>query len=66
VPEDDPAVDTVSDIWRTADWHEREIYDMMGIRSTITRTCGDPDVGRLSILSAAEGIPGAGIAERYA
>jgi NADH-quinone oxidoreductase subunit C len=32
VPEDDPAVDTVSDIWRTADWHEREIYDMMGIR----------------------------------
>jgi NADH-quinone oxidoreductase subunit C len=26
------AVDTVSDIWPTADWHEREIYDMMGIR----------------------------------
>src|SRR5439155_209310 len=25
-------VDTVSDIWPTADWHEREIYDMMGIR----------------------------------
>lgn len=23
--------DTVSDIWPTADWHEREIYDMMGI-----------------------------------
>ncbi len=26
------AVDTVSDIWPTANWHEREIYDMMGIR----------------------------------
>src|ERR1043166_6604338 len=23
-------VDTVSDIWATANWHEREIYDMMG------------------------------------
>ena len=32
VSEDDPAVDTVSDIWPTANWHEREIYDMMGLR----------------------------------
>ncbi|HSH37938.1 MAG TPA: NADH-quinone oxidoreductase subunit C [Chthoniobacterales bacterium] len=31
-PEDDPTVDTVSDIWPAADWHEREIYDMMGLR----------------------------------
>lgn len=30
--EDDCEADTVSDIWPTADWHEREIYDMMGIR----------------------------------
>ena len=30
--EDDPTVDTLSDIWPAADWHEREIYDMMGIR----------------------------------
>ena len=30
--EDDPTVDTVSDIWPAADWHEREIYDMMGLR----------------------------------
>ncbi len=27
-------VETVSDIWATADWHEREVYDMMGIRFT--------------------------------
>ncbi len=32
VSEDAPAVDTVSDIWPTANWHEREIWDMMGLR----------------------------------
>jgi NADH-quinone oxidoreductase subunit C len=32
VSEEVCAVDTVSDIWTTANWHEREIYDMMGIR----------------------------------
>src|SRR5438552_4724048 len=26
------ALDTISDMWPTADWHEREIYDMMGIK----------------------------------
>ena len=32
VSEDDCQAPTVSDIWPTAKWHEREIYDMMGIR----------------------------------
>src|SRR5947209_6548112 len=32
VPEERSAVDTVSDIWPTANWHEREAYDMMGIK----------------------------------
>ena len=33
VPEDEqPLVPTVSDLWPTADWHEREVFDMMGIR----------------------------------
>lgn len=32
VSEDDPTVDTVSDIWPTANWHEREVWDMMGLR----------------------------------
>src|SRR5256885_16489747 len=32
VSEDNPTVDTVSDIWPTANWHERELYDMMGLR----------------------------------
>jgi len=31
---EDEEVDTVSDIFATADWHEREVYDMMGIRFT--------------------------------
>ena len=32
VSEDRGEVPTVCDIWPTANWHEREIYDMMGIR----------------------------------
>ena len=32
VSEEDATVDTVSDIWPTANWHEREIWDMMGLR----------------------------------
>jgi NADH-quinone oxidoreductase subunit C len=31
VSEDNREVATVSDIWATANWHEREVYDMMGI-----------------------------------
>jgi len=27
-----PEVDTVSDIWRTAEFHEREVYDLFGIK----------------------------------
>lgn len=32
VPEDDMIVDSVVSVWRTADWHEREAFDMFGIR----------------------------------
>lgn len=31
VPKDSPNVKTVSEVWLTADWHEREAYDMIGI-----------------------------------
>jgi NADH-quinone oxidoreductase subunit C len=36
------ALDTVSDIWPTANWHEREIYDMMGVKFN-----GHPDLRRI-------------------
>ena len=26
-----PEIDTVSDIWRTAEFHEREVFDLFGI-----------------------------------
>jgi NADH-quinone oxidoreductase subunit C len=32
VPGELPEVPTVSEIWRTADWHEREVYDLSGVR----------------------------------
>lgn len=32
VSESDPVVDSLTDIWKGADFMEREVYDMMGIR----------------------------------
>src|SRR3990172_784312 len=30
VPEEDPSVDSVTSVWQTANWHEREAFDLMG------------------------------------
>ncbi len=32
VSRDNPIVRTVSDLWRAAEWHERECYDLYGVR----------------------------------
>jgi NADH-quinone oxidoreductase subunit C len=37
-----PEVPSLSDIWRTADWHEREVFDLFGISFL-----GHPDFRRI-------------------
>src|SRR3954471_10714445 len=31
VSEDDPHIQTVTRVWKTANWHERETFDMIGV-----------------------------------
>ena len=42
VPREDPVIRSVVPIWNAADWHEREAYDLMGIRFD-----GHPDLRRI-------------------
>ena len=48
----DAVIETVSDIWRTAEFHEREVYDLFGVRFL-----HHPDLRRLILTDDFEGYP---------
>jgi NADH-quinone oxidoreductase subunit C len=48
----DPHVPTVTGLWPTADWHEREVYDMFGVLFD-----GHPNLIRILMPEDWEGFP---------
>ena len=47
-----PEIDTVADIWRTAEFHERESYDLFGVKFK-----NHPDLRRLFLTDDWQGWP---------
>jgi NADH-quinone oxidoreductase subunit C len=48
----DPVAETLTGLWKNADWLEREVFDMFGVRFT-----GHPDLRRLLTYEGFEGHP---------
>ena len=49
---EDPVIDSVVPVWETADWHERECFDLFGIRFR-----NHPDLRRILMPEDFEGHP---------
>ncbi len=47
-----PVIETVSDIWRTAEFHEREVFEMFGVEFA-----NHPDLRRLILEEDFKGFP---------
>jgi len=47
-----PEVPSVTSLWRTADWHEREVYDLCGVAFT-----GHPNLRRILLSEDWQGHP---------
>jgi NADH-quinone oxidoreductase subunit C len=52
LPGDNPVIETVVPVWPTANWHEREIFDLLGIRFE-----GHPNLRRMLLPDNWEGYP---------
>ncbi len=47
-----PTIDSLTSVWKTADWHEREIFDLVGVQFA-----GHPDLRRILLPEDWEGHP---------
>ena len=52
LPRENASLPSVADIWKTADWQEREVYDMYGIRFD-----GHPNLKRILMWDGFTGWP---------